>query len=101
MDVLYGLHPVEEAIRAGSRPLDHVAIAREREARRDPRLDAVVELCRAAKIRVSTEPREQLTRHARTDQHQGIVAFLRERKLLAREGLLDAPAGPTGHRFFL
>jgi len=105
MDVLYGLHPVEEAIRAGSRPLDHVAIAREREARRDPRrdprLDALVNLCRAAKIRVTTEPREQLTRHARTDQHQGVVAFLRERKLLALEDLLDAPVGPSGHRFFL
>jgi 23S rRNA (guanosine2251-2'-O)-methyltransferase len=101
MDVLYGLHPVEEAIRAGSRPLDHVAIAREREARRDPRLDALVNLCRAAKIRVTTEPRESLTRQARTDQHQGVVAFLRERKLLALEDLLDAPAGPRGHRFFL
>jgi len=101
MDVLYGLHPVEEAIRAGNRPLDHVAIAREREARRDTRLDALVNLCREAKIRVTTEPREQLTRHARTDQHQGVVAFLRERKLLALEDLLDAPVGRSGHRFFL
>ncbi|MGA8940126.1 MAG: RNA methyltransferase substrate-binding domain-containing protein, partial [Acidobacteriaceae bacterium] len=42
MDVLYGLHPVEEALRAGTRPLDHVGVAREREARRDPRLDAIL-----------------------------------------------------------
>ena len=95
MDVLYGLHPVEEAIRAGTRPLDHVAIAREREARRDTRLEALVNLCRTANIRVTTEPRESLTRHARTDQHQGVVAFLRERKLLALEDLLDAAPGPS------
>jgi len=107
MDVLYGLHPVEEAIRAGTRSLDHVAIAREREARRDSRLDALVNLCRTANIRVTTEPRESLTRHARTDQHQGVVAFVRERKLLALEDLLDelpnsaAAPGPSGHRFFL
>jgi 23S rRNA (guanosine2251-2'-O)-methyltransferase len=101
MDVLYGLHPVEEAIRAGVRQLDHVTVARERESRRDARLDAVLELCRAANIRVTTEPREQLTRHARTDAHQGIVAFLRERKLLSLEDLLDAPAVPERHRFFL
>jgi 23S rRNA (guanosine2251-2'-O)-methyltransferase len=101
MDVLYGIHPVEEAIRAGVRQIDHVSVAREREMRRDPRLDAVLELCRAAGIRVSTEPREQLLRHAKTDGHQGIVAFLRERKFLALEDLLRAPAGPTGFRFFL
>ncbi|AEU39108.1 23S rRNA (guanosine(2251)-2'-O)-methyltransferase RlmB [Granulicella mallensis] len=101
MDVLYGLHPVEEAIRAGMRQLDHVSVAREREARRDARLDAVLDLCRAAGIRVNTESRDQLTRHAKTDAHQGIVAFLRERKFLALEDLLNAPPGPTGFRFFL
>ncbi len=36
MEVLYGLHPVEEAIRSGSRRLDHVMLARER---RDDRLE--------------------------------------------------------------
>jgi 23S rRNA (guanosine2251-2'-O)-methyltransferase len=101
MEVLYGLHPVEEAIRAGVRPLDHVSVAREREGRREPRLEAILELCRAKKIRVASEPREQLTRHAKTDAHQGIVAFLRERKLLALEDLLDTPAGASGYRFFL
>jgi 23S rRNA (guanosine2251-2'-O)-methyltransferase len=101
MDVLYGLHPVEEAIRAGTRPLDHVSVARERESRRDARMEAVLDLCRAKGIRISTEPRDQLTRHARTDAHQGIVAFLRERRFLALEDLLGAPAGPDGHRFFL
>ena len=101
MDVLYGLHPVEEAIRAGVRQLDHVSVAREREVRRDARTDAVLELCRVAGIRVSTESRDQLTRHAKTDAHQGIVAFLRERKFLALEDLLNAPIGPSGHRFFL
>jgi 23S rRNA (guanosine2251-2'-O)-methyltransferase len=101
MDVLYGLHPVEEAIRAGVRQIDHVSVAREREARRDPRMEAVLELCRHKGVRVSAEPRDQLTRHCKTDAHQGIVAFLRERKFLALEDLLAAPAGPSGFRFFL
>jgi 23S rRNA (guanosine2251-2'-O)-methyltransferase len=101
MDVLYGLHPVEEALLSGARRLDHVAVAREREARRDARLDRVLELCREKRIRVVTEPREQLTRHARTDAHQGVVAFLQERSFLALEDLLDAPPGPSGYRFFL
>ena len=81
--------------------MDHVSVAREREVRRDARMDAVLELARLAGIRISTEPREQLTRHAKTDAHQGIVAFLKERKFLALEDLLHAPAGKSGHRFFL
>jgi len=103
MDILYGLHPVEEAIRAGVRQLDHVSVAREsmRDGRPGSRIAALLELCKEVRIRVSTEPRDQLTKHAKTDQHQGVVAFLRERKLLSLEDLLDAPPGPSGHRFFL
>ncbi|MGC9200293.1 MAG: 23S rRNA (guanosine(2251)-2'-O)-methyltransferase RlmB [Acidobacteriaceae bacterium] len=102
MEVLYGLHPVEEALRSRSRPLDHISVARERESRRDPRLDAVLDLARAEGIRISTEPRDQLTRQCRTDAHQGIVAFLRDRKLLSLEDLLESPSTPSaGCRFFL
>ena len=99
MDVLYGIHPVEEALRAGARQIDHISVARDR---RDPKIDRLVDAARAAGVRVATEPRDQLTRHTRTDTHQGVVAFLRERKLLALEDLLDAPpASPSGHRFLL
>src|SRR6195952_908616 len=101
MDVLYGLHPVEEAVRAGVRQIDHVSVARERDARRDARFEAVIELCRVAGIRVSAEPKDSLTRHVKTDQHQGIVAFLRERKFLALEDLLDATPRAAGAHFFL
>ena len=97
MEVLYGLHPVEEAIRSGSRQLDHVSVARER---RDERLERLVELCRTAGIRVSLEPRDQLTRLARTDAHQGVLAIVRERRFLGIEDLL-APAQEGRHRFFL
>jgi 23S rRNA (guanosine2251-2'-O)-methyltransferase len=55
-------------------------------------MDAVLELARAKGIRISTEPRDQLTRHCKTDAHQGIVAFVRERKFLALEDLLTKPA---------
>jgi 23S rRNA (guanosine2251-2'-O)-methyltransferase len=97
MEVLYGLHPVEEAIRSGSRQLDHVSVARER---RDDRLERLVELCRAAGIRVALEPRDQLTRLARTDAHQGVLAVVRERRFLGIEDLL-APTEPGQHQFFL
>src|SRR3984957_2286330 len=97
MEVLYGLHPVEEAIRSGSRQLDHVRVARER---RDERLERLIELCRTAGIRVALEPRDQLTRLARTDAHQGVLAVVRERRFLGIEDLL-VQKEPGRYRFFL
>jgi 23S rRNA (guanosine2251-2'-O)-methyltransferase len=97
MEVLYGLHPVEEAIRSGARHLDHISVARER---RDERLERVIQLCKAAKIRVDIEPRDQLTRLAKTDAHQGILAFLRDRQFLTVEDLL-APKSDGEYQFFL
>jgi 23S rRNA (guanosine2251-2'-O)-methyltransferase len=97
MEVLYGVHPVEEALRSGSRQLDHVSIARER---RDERLERLVRLCRSAGVRVSLEPRDQLTRTARTDAHQGVLAVVRQRQFLDIEDLL-APTQDEQHRFFL
>src|SRR6266576_4552613 len=97
MEVRYGLHPVEEASRSGSRQLDHVSVARER---RDDRLERLIELCRTAGIRVALEPRDQLTRLARTDAHQGGLAVVRERRCRGGGDVL-APCEAGQHRFFL
>jgi 23S rRNA (guanosine2251-2'-O)-methyltransferase len=97
MEVLYGLHPVEEALRSGSGRLDRISVARERS---DRKLEQLAALARAAGVRVSLEPRDQLTRIAKTDMHQGVVAFLRERKFLTVEDLLE-PRSDGKRRFFL
>ncbi len=91
MDILYGLHPVEEAVRAGLRRFDHVCVAKERH---DARLQQVIDACRAAGVRLRFEPREQLTRLAQTSAHQGVVAVVREKSVLELEDLLKA--GPNG-----
>ncbi len=88
MDVLYGLHPVEEALRAGSRQFDHVCVARERH---DQRLQRVIDACREAGVRLRFEPREHLTKLAKTPGHQGVVAVVRAKAVLELEDLLDAP----------
>ena len=96
MEVLYGLHPVEGAIRSGARQLDHVSVARER---RDEKLDRLIELCRSAGIRVTSESKDTLTKLARSEMHQGVLAVVRERKFLAIEDLMAGEK--QGHRFFL
>jgi 23S rRNA (guanosine2251-2'-O)-methyltransferase len=99
MEVLYGLHPVEEAVRSGSRRLDSVVLARDR---KDERLERLAQLCRTAGVRVSLQPREQLTRLAKSDAHQGALALVKERAFLAIEDLLAPRAAETAsHRFFL
>ena len=85
MEVLYGLHPVEEAVRSGARRLDRVMLARDR---KDARLDQLAQACREVGVRITLEPRENLTRAARTDAHQGAVALVRERSFLSIEDLL-------------
>ncbi len=88
MDVLYGLHPVEEALKAGRRRFDHVLVARER---RDARLERLAAQCRQERIRVIEQPREQLTVAAKTAAHQGVVALVHPQEFLALEDLF-APA---------
>jgi 23S rRNA (guanosine2251-2'-O)-methyltransferase len=92
MEMIYGLHPVEEALRSGTRRFDHVCVARERlNQGHDTRLAQIIALCRAADVKVHTEPRETLTRLAGTSAHQGVVAVVRERDFLGVEDLLVGP----------
>lgn len=90
MEVLYGLHPVEEALRAGRRRFDHVLVSNERH---DARLERIVTQCRNAGVRVRQESREQLTAMAKTPTHQGVVAFVRPQEFLAIEDLFEPAAG--------
>jgi 23S rRNA (guanosine2251-2'-O)-methyltransferase len=99
MEVLYGLHPVEEALKAGKRRFDHVLVARERH---DARLEQVVALCRESRVRFLEQPREQLTVAAGTAAHQGVVALVHPQEFLALEDLFVPPAGkPAASRLVL
>ena len=90
MEVLFGLHPVEEALRSGVRRFDHICIARERLHQGDShRLAEIASLARATGVPLRTEPRDALTRLAGTAAHQGVVAVVQERAFLDLEDLLE------------
>ena len=97
MEVLYGVHPVEEALKAGRRRFDHVLVASERH---DERVERLVALCRQAGVRVRQEPREQLTLLAQTPAHQGVVAIVHPQEFLAIEDLFE-PTEPGAVRLVL
>src|ERR1039457_6959786 len=100
MEVLYGVHSVEEALKAGRRRFDHVLVARERD---DPRMDRLIAQCRDAGVRVRQESREQLTLVAQTPAHQGVVAYVRPQEALSIEDLFapDSSAKPGTARLLL
>ena len=99
MEVLYGVHPVEEALKARKRRFDHVLVARERQ---DERLERLVNLCRQTGVRVRQEARDQLTLLAQTPAHQGVVAMVRPQEFLAIEDLFEPAAkNPESARLLL
>ncbi len=90
MDIVYGIHPVEEAMRVRARALDYVVVWRDR---KDAKLQRVIDLCRAAGVSVRFAPREELTRLAGTASHQGIVAVVSARQYAEIGDLVRARRG--------
>jgi 23S rRNA (guanosine2251-2'-O)-methyltransferase len=103
MEVLYGVHSVEEALKAGRRRFDHVLVARERlEQGESLRLERLVAAARQAGIRVRQESREQLTLLAKSPAHQGVVALVRPQEFLAIEDLFTPnPSAANASRLIL
>jgi 23S rRNA (guanosine2251-2'-O)-methyltransferase len=70
-EILYGLHAVREALRAGTRPLLRVLVIRE-----DRQFADLVRLARSARVPVHVEPRPVLDRLVPDGKHQGIIGLV-------------------------
>jgi 23S rRNA (guanosine2251-2'-O)-methyltransferase len=90
MEVIYGIHAVEEALRSRGRAFEYVAVAKDR---KDAKLQRIVTACREAGVAVRFEDRDQLTRVARTQTHQGVVAVAAQKKYNDVEDVLAAKRG--------
>lgn len=95
MDVIYGIHPVEEAVASRGRAVEYVAVARERS---DAKLQRLIDRCRAAGVSLRFVSRDELTRLARTSSHQGVVAVTAARRY---EGLDDLLVHRRGEHAFV
>ena len=73
MRVVYGIHPVEELLRAGGQGLTELWLA---EGARGPALPALEQQARKAGARVLRAPRQKLDKLAESEHHQGVVAVL-------------------------
>jgi len=71
MVVIFGIHPVSEALKSGARSFDYVGISRERH---DQRMQRIIDTCRASGVQLRFLTREELDRAANTHTHQGVIA---------------------------
>src|SRR5437764_918800 len=90
MEVIYGIHAVEEALNARGRSFEYVAVARDRH---DAKVQKVIDACRAAGIAVRFEGREHLNRLAKTASHQGVVAIAAQKKYNDLDEILQHKRG--------
>lgn len=90
MEIIFGIHPVEEALAARGRAFEYVAVA---PGRGDARIQKITQLCRAAGIAVRTMPRDQLTRLAKTASHQGVVAVTAQKSYVDLDQILAQRRG--------
>jgi 23S rRNA (guanosine2251-2'-O)-methyltransferase len=96
MVVIYGVHPVSEALKSGGRTFDYVGIARERH---DQRVQRIIDDCRASGVQVRFLKREELDRIANTNTHQGIIAVTSSKQYADVDTLLEQRHGE--HNFLV
>jgi 23S rRNA (guanosine2251-2'-O)-methyltransferase len=84
--VTAGINAVREALRAGH-PLDKVLIAK---GAAGPRIQEIIDLCRAQSIPVRFEPRDALDRLSKGVVHQGVLALRAAHAYADLENVLDA-----------
>jgi len=70
-EFLYGIHPVEEALRAGRRKFNGIFLSRKSASRK---LHAIASSAASKNISVEWVPDSQLNRLAEESQHQGVTA---------------------------
>src|SRR5690349_81038 len=96
MAVIFGINAVVEALKAGGRSFDYIAIM---SGRRDARAQVIFEAARDAGVLVRQVSRDQLARLANTQQHQGVVAITSEKQYSDLDDILAEKRGD--HHFLV
>lgn len=86
IELLYGIHPVTEALRTGRRRFFEIFVVK---GRRSERVERTLALATAAKIPVRELSRPQLQARTKTDEHQGVAARVTGYPLVDIPEILD------------
>jgi tRNA G18 (ribose-2'-O)-methylase SpoU len=88
-EVVYGIHAVREALR--NRAVDYVLVA---QGQHNPRVQEIIDACRASGIGLRFAPRPAVERAAGNTQHQNVVAVCTPRGYDDLQTLLAHSARP-------
>lgn len=91
MNLICGINPVVEALRAGSRHFDRLLIVK---GLRNRRVSEAIARASQSGVPLRFEPREALDRMAGGTPHQGIIAVVSEKTLLSLQDLLAVSRDP-------
>ena len=94
-ELIYGLHAVREALRAGSRPLQRLLLLRT-----DRQFADLAQLAKAQRVPVHIEPPPAFDRLAPGGHHQGVIALIAAKSYDTTEQILDR-AKTRGEKPFL
>lgn len=86
-DILYGLHSVREALKAGTRPLQRILVLRT-----DKQFTDVVQLARSCRVPIHVQPPASFDRLVPDGKHQGVVAFVSAKAYQTEDSILAGAA---------
>jgi len=87
MQIIFGIHPVLECLKAKSRPIERLVVAQGASSRS---LQGLFDLARQHGVPVRFEPKAGLDRQSGGGTHQGVLAFCASSTTLDLEDLLAA-----------
>ena len=95
-EIIYGLHAVQEALRAGTRPLLRILVLRQ-----DKQFANIVRLARGARVPVYLEPKPALDRLVPGGKHQGVIGLVATKPYAQPEDILATARARGETPFFI
>jgi 23S rRNA (guanosine2251-2'-O)-methyltransferase len=97
-EILYGIHPVAEALASGKRIIHEIFISRDNQAQRG---GECIEKTHARDIPVQKLPFQQIQSLTGKESHQGVAARVSPYPVLSLGQLITETASRSAHPFFL
>jgi len=89
MSIVFGIHPVLEALQAGN--VEKVCVGR---GQKNPRIREILDLSRQKHVPVSIEEHEWLDRKSAGGRHQGVLCYVAEMPTIAAGDIISNAATP-------
>ncbi len=91
MALVYGIHAVEEALKADPGRIERICIQR---GQSNPRVQQIIDLGREKHVILSFEDKSWLDRKAEGQRHQGVLCYVSEMPTLPVEALIEEAKTP-------